>query len=572
LAELALLSPAERWQLVAEWNASGLTLGPAAGGEGERLEGRFWSLASRRPEAVALSGSWGAMSYGELAGWSNRLSRYLRRLGVGPEVRVGVSLRRTPELVWSLLGVLRSGGAYVALDPGYPPERLSRLMADSGLSVLLVRGGEGGEVPPGVRVVDLEREMPAIRAEERSEAEAVELGGQSLAYVIYTSGSTGIPKGVGISHGNALGLLSWAAESYSAAELSGVAATTSIGFDLSVFELFVPLSCGGRVVLFDDALSLLAGGGEEVSLLNTVPSLAAELWRSGALPAGLLALNLAGEALPGRLVRELSSSRPGLRVHNLYGPSEDTTYSTGGVVSASEATPSIGRPLPGRRAYVLDASGGPVPQGGLAELWVGGVGLARGYLGRPDWTAERFVPDGLGGGRGERLYRTGDLVRQLRDGRLEFVGRRDHQVKVRGFRIELGEVESALQSHPAVREAVVLAAGEGAQRRLVAYVVGAVEGAALRAHAARLLPGPMVPSQLIGLPALPRTAHGKVDRRALSRLAPAGDDRLAVAPVGPRTPTEELLVGIWEDVLERSGVGVEDSFFDLGGHSLLAVR
>ncbi len=342
-----------------------------------------------------------------------------------------------------------------------------------------------------------------------------------------------------------------------------------------MFELFVPLARGGRVILVRDALSLRAGGAlEGATLLNTVPSAAAELVRAGALPPSLHTVNLAGEALPRDLADRLHQGAEARRVVNLYGPSEDTTYSTWGEVPAGDGRPpAIGRPLPGTRVRVLDRRGRPQPVGVPGELLLAGDGLARGYLGRPALTAERFVPD-PSGPPGARAYRTGDLVRHRSDGELEFLGRLDHQVKLRGFRIELGEVEIVLRRHPAVSDAAVaVAGGEGGDPRLLAYCVVTAEGVdlqALRAHVRHSLPAYMVPAGFVLVDELPRLPNGKVDRSAL----PANEAPLppAAAFVAPRNELEERLALLWAEALGVDKVGAEDDFFELGGHSLLAVQ
>jgi amino acid adenylation domain-containing protein len=413
--------------------------------------------------------------------------------------------------------------------------------------------------------------IPVFRLEEPEDAPAAAppaVHPENLAYVIYTSGSTGEPKGVAITHASAVALVRWAGTVFPAADLAGVLAATSIGFDLSVFELFVPLARGGRVILAVDALELprLPAAGE-VTLVNTVPSVLAELLRAGPLPPSVRTVNLAGEPLPAPLVRQVRSAR----VLNLYGPSEDTTYSTCAEIDPEAAgVPPIGRPLPGTRAWLLDRRLQPLPVGVPGELLLGGAGLARGYLGRPDLTAERFVPDPFDPA-GERLYRTGDLARFRAGGQLEFLGRLDHQVKVRGFRIELGEIEAVLAAHPAVAGAAVLAQGEGADRRLVAFLAApaALEPELRSALRARLSEY-MVPALFVFLDALPLTPNGKVDRRALARRAPTRG--AAAAGRRPQGPIEEGLAAIWRELLGIERVGAEDSFFDLGGHSLLGTR
>ncbi|NNC00087.1 amino acid adenylation domain-containing protein, partial [Corallococcus exiguus] len=388
----------------------------------------------------------------------------------------------------------------------------------------------------------------------------------------YTSGSTGRPKGVAISHGNAVAFLHWALETFSPEELKGTLAATSLNFDLSVFELFAPLSSGGAVVVARNALHLaeLSTAGH-VTLINTVPSAMAQLLRLGAVPPSVRVINLAGEALPETLARQVYAVPTVQKLFNLYGPSEDTTYSTASLVGRNEV-PLIGRPLPATRAYVLDASLQPVPVGVAGELYLAGEGQARGYLLRPELTAERFIPEPYGP-PGGRMYRTGDRVRYRLDGRLEYLGRIDFQVKVRGFRIELGEIEAALRRAPGLKDAVVVAKGEAADKRLVAYVTpkanASLEVEALKTHLRLGLPEYMVPAAFVVLDALPLNSNGKVDRKALPEPeAPQSGDTY----VAPRTEVEAKLASIWAEVLRLPQVGVKDSFFELGGHSLLATQ
>ena len=362
------------------------------------LHERVFAQAARTPGAVAVWAGERRVTYGELAAGARRIAGQLRRRGVGPEVRVGLCSERTPEMILGLLGILAAGGAYVPLDPAYPAERLALMLEDSGAELVLASAGAVERLPAGTRAILLDEilndgPMPAMPV---SEGEGTPLDPQplNLAYLIYTSGSTGRPKAVAIAHASAAALVTWAAGAFAPAELAGVLAATSIAFDLSVFELFVPLALGGTVILADNALALpeLPARGA-VTLVNTVPSAMAELVRDGALPPSVRTVNLAGEPLPGSLARQIHAAGVG-RLLNLYGPSEDTTYSTQAtVVPADSREPAIGRPLPGGRAYVVGPRQQPVPLGVPGELWLGGAGLARGYLGRPELTAERFVPD-----------------------------------------------------------------------------------------------------------------------------------------------------------------------------------
>jgi amino acid adenylation domain-containing protein len=560
VADLPLLLPAERQQVLEDWNDTGEA--PLAG---LCLHDLFSAQATRTPEAVALVHRTGRWTYAELAARAGGMARRLLELGGGAETRVAICLERSPDLISSLLGVLAAGGAYVPIDPAYPVERRALMLEDSAAAVLVTRGRLSRDLPEtGARVIDLDvEEIPVAGGLPAG----VPVLPENLAYLIYTSGSTGRPKAVAIEHRSAVALAGWARETFAAEDLAGVLAATSVCFDLSVFEVFAPLAWGGRILLAENALELPSlPYASEVRLLNTVPSAAAELVRSGGLPLSVRTVNLAGEPLPAALAARLYATRTVERVLNLYGPSEDTTYSTGSlVVRSGDRMPAIGRPLPGTRAYVADPEGQLVPAGVAGELWLAGAGLARGYLGRPELTAERFAPDPFAARPGERVYRTGDLVRFRPDGELDFLGRIDHQVKVRGFRIELGEVEVALMSHPMVEDCVCIVR----DATLVAYLVGETEAGELRASLGRRLPEYMVPSVFVNLEALPRTPNGKVDRKALP--APR-QTRTGTAFEPPRDEVELRLARIWEDLLKVGPVGRRESFFALGGHSLLALR
>ncbi|MDQ3805506.1 MAG: amino acid adenylation domain-containing protein, partial [Acidobacteriota bacterium] len=570
LSELRLLSEAEERRLLVELNDTARDYPPGC------MHELFEAQVERTPQAVAVVCGRESLTYRQLNARANQLAHHLRALGVGPEVFVGVLLERDIEMVVALLAVLKAGGAYVPLDPAYPLERLSFMLEDTRAGVLLTQQRLAHLLPQAeARAVCLDLEAGALAAfsEENPQSGVTP---DSLGYVIYTSGSTGRPKGVSIEHRSAATLIHWAREVFSPAELASVLASTSICFDLSVFEIFVPLSWGGRVVVAENALQLPALPAE-VTLVNTVPSAMAELARGGGLPASVITVNLAGEPLKNALVQQVYRQPTVARLFNLYGPSEDTTYSTYTLApKGSDAEPTIGRPIANTQVYLLDAHLRPAPAGVVGEVYLGGEGLARGYLRRPGLTAEKFIPDPFGGRPGTRLYRTGDLARYLPDGELEYLGRGDHQVKIRGFRIELGEIESVLSRHEGVREAVVVAREDHpGDKRLVAYLTAAGEAVPavgeLRRHILQYLPEYMVPPVFVALDELPLTANGKVNRRALpapDRLRPELEETFAP----PRTPVEEIVADIWGEVLGTERVGVHDNFFALGGHSLLATQ
>jgi amino acid adenylation domain-containing protein len=583
VGELPLLTEPERALLLGEWARSQEMAAPP---RRQCIHHPFEAQAARTPEKTALVYEGEEVSYAELNRRADTLARRLRWLGVGPEVRVGIYQERGVGMVVSLLAVLKAGGAYVPLDPEYPAERVRYMMDDAGVEVMLTQRNMAERARESVacKVVSVEDEEEAAASEtaaaveeERGKSEA---GGDNLAYVIYTSGSTGRPKGVAIEHRSAVVLLHWAREVFSEEQLAGTLASTSICFDLSVFELFVPLSCGGKVILAKNALhlpSLLAAN--EVTLVNTVPSAMTELVRMGGVPSSVRVVNLAGEPLQRELVQRVYEQETIERVFNLYGPSEDTTYSTFVLLDKdSSNAPTIGRPVGHTEIYLLDEHLNPVPQGVAGQLYIGGSGLARGYLRRPSLTAERFIPHPFSAEPGARLYKTGDLARFLPGGELQFLGRADEQVKLWGYRIEKGEIEAALREHGRVSEAVVeVREWGGGEKRLVGYVVLAEGGGAedegleaeLREHLRRKLPGYMVPSAFVALDSLPLTPNGKIDRRALPSPA---DKAGAKSCVAPRTELENKIAMIWAKVLKRERVYVHDNFFELGGHSLLAAQ
>ncbi|HEX7243606.1 MAG TPA: amino acid adenylation domain-containing protein, partial [Longimicrobiaceae bacterium] len=563
VGELPLLGVEERARVVEGWNATDVAF-PAAAVPLHRL---VEAQAARTPEAVAVVFEEEALTYGELDARAGRLAVRLRGLGVGAETRVAVCAERSTELVVALLGVLKAGAAYVPVDPEYPAERVAYMLDDSAAPVLLTQGRLCGRLPEFAGEVVLLDGGEVGAAEPTSTALPAE-SAETLAYVIYTSGSTGRPKGAMNTHRGIVNRLLWMQAEYGLTREDVVLQKTPFSFDVSVWELFWPLMVGARLVV------ARPGGHREpeylrevieregVTTLHFVPPMLEEFLEGGKASrcASVRRVVCSGEALPYALVERFSVALPGAELHNLYGPTEaavDVTYHACG--GEQDRVVPIGRAVANTRVYVLDGALEPAPVGVAGELYIGGVQVGRGYLGRADLTAERFVPAELGGGVGARLYRTGDRARWRASGEVEYLGRRDFQVKVRGFRIETGEIEAVLREEARVREAVVVAREDApGEVRLVAYVVarGEVPEGELRARLRERLPEHMVPGALVVLEELPLTGNGKVDRRAL----PAPEWTSGEAYVAPRTPVEEVLAGIWGDVLGAERVGAGDDF------------
>ncbi|HKX19634.1 MAG TPA: amino acid adenylation domain-containing protein [bacterium] len=575
VARLPLLTEAERRQLLVEWDAP-RTAPPAA-----RIHELFEAQVARSPEAVAVTFDGRSLTYRQLNERANQLAHHLRKHGVGPDVLVGLCLERSLEMSVGVIGILKAGGAYVPLDPTYPQHRLTVMLHEAHIAVVVTQQRLAHRLTGrGATVVRLDADRAAI-AQEDSHDPAAGATADHLFYVVFTSGSTGIPKGVMIPHRSVSNFVAWMQDAFPIDRTDVVFQKTPFTFDMSVWELCAPLLVGARLVMAQpegqrDCRYLVdAIRAEGVTQLHVVPTLLQAMAEERDFEActSLRRIFSAGEALSRGLVDRVRAQLE-VELINLYGPTEGNvdTFWVAGPEPTADFVP-IGRPIANTHVYVLDAHMQPVPIGVPGDVYVGGAGVARGYLGNAALTAERFLQNPFAAEAGGRLYKTGDRGRYLPDGNLEFLGRLDHQVKLRGFRIELGEIEATLGAHPDVRDAaVVLREEPSGETRLVGYVLprgAAPTGNALRQFLRAKLPEHMVPSAFVALPSLPLTSSGKVDRRKL----PAPDAaRPAPAYVGPRDEVERRLVEVWEEILGVHPVGVTDNFFDLGGHSLLAAR
>ncbi|WP_414529157.1 amino acid adenylation domain-containing protein [Nodularia chucula] len=569
ISQLQLLTPSEVQQLLIEWNDT-QTDYP----QDKCIHHLFESQVEKTPDAIALICDNQKLTYRELNNRANQLAHYLQKLGVKPEEILGICMKRTPEMVIALLAILKAGGAYVPLDPAYPQERLTFMLEDSQARVLLTQTHLVELFDqPSLHVLCVDQDLQLL-SQQSAENLFSEVKSDHLAYVIYTSGSTGVPKGVAIKHQSCVALLTWSREVFTVDDLAGVLASTSICFDLSIFEMFVPLSWGGRIILVENALHLPSLTAE-VSLVNTVPSIINELLQIDGLPPSVRTVNLAGEPLQNQLVKQIYQNHHIQKVLNLYGPSEDTTYSTFVEINRNSNV-TIGRPIADTQIYLLDPKLQPVPIGVPGEIYIGGAGLARGYLNQPELTKERFIFNPFSSKLNSKLYKTGDLARYLPDGNLEYLGRADNQVKIRGFRIELGEIENALLKHRSLRETVVLVREDKAgHQQLVAYIVSLQSQIPtvneLRKYLKELLPDYMIPGIFIFLDTLPFLPNGKVDRRALPVPENLRPD-LRVSFQLPQSEMEQQIAKLWQEVLHLDQVGIHDNFFDLGGHSLLMLK
>jgi amino acid adenylation domain-containing protein len=573
VSDVALLTAPEQKRF-AEWQGPAHTLGA------DTVPALVAAQAARTPDAPAVSGTGITLTYAALDRRSNQVAQRLRAAGVTQGQRVGVCVDRTPDMVAALWGVWKAGAAYVPMDPLFPAERLDYMARDAAVTAILTDAASRGAVPASTAATVLALDDGQTWAGVSEAPLAPTAGGGDVAYVIYTSGSTGWPKGVAVPHRAVVNFLESMAQTPGFGASDVLVAVTTLSFDIAGLELWLPLTVGARVEVAtreeasDGRLlqSRLAQSGATV--LQATPATWRLLLDAGWRASAGLRMFCGGEGLPRELADRLVAD--GAELWNLYGPTETTIWSTAERVSHDGAAITIGRAIGNTQVYVLDRAGQRVPIGVLGELYIGGTGVAHGYHGRPELTADKFVPDAFSGVPGARLYRTGDVARWLPDGRLQCLGRIDHQVKVRGFRIELGEIEAALAAQPGIRQAVVTVHPDtSGEHRLVAYAVG--DGTEppvvsdLRAALKGRLPDYMVPSVFQFLDALPLTPNGKIDRKALP--APDGArPRLDANYIVPRTALEHSIAAVWQEVLGVTTVGVFDNFFDLGGHSLLLVK
>ncbi|WP_266103416.1 non-ribosomal peptide synthetase, partial [Xanthomonas campestris] len=584
---LPLLDEAGRHHVVREWNATEVDYHA----EG-CVHALFQAQAARTPAAVAVAQGAISLSYGELNARANQLAHHLIAIGLRPDDRVAVCVQRSVEMVVALLAVLKAGGAYVPLDPAYPAERLAYMLDDCGAMAVLTETASrhlvDGHATAAIIDLQADGEHWAQCAHTNPDPDALGLTADHLAYVIYTSGSTGMPKGAMNAHRGVVNRLLWMQDAYQLAPSEVVLQKTPISFDVSVWELFWPLLSGARMQLAEPEghkdPAYLKGliAATQITTLHFVPSMLRAFVDHGspAVFTGVRRVVCSGEALAPSLAERAQAVFPAAGIFNLYGPTEaavDVTAWRYGQGWEQAGSLPIGRPIANTRIYILDAHGAPVPIGVVGELYIGGVGVGRGYLNRDDLTAERFLPDPFAADPTARMYRSGDLSRWRADGTIEYLGRNDHQVKIRGFRIELGEIEARLTAHAQVRECVVVALhADGGDKRLVAYWVGvndapseACEVESLRGWLSEVLPEYMVPAAYVQLDALPLTPNGKLDRKALP--APDGKAYAVQAYEPPQGAVEQTLTEIWQTVLGVERVGRHDNFFQLGGHSLLAV-
>ncbi|WPG36184.1 non-ribosomal peptide synthetase [Variovorax sp. EBFNA2] len=573
VGDIALLDAAESTQL------AGWSINARREPQPQPVHHTIARHAKQQPDAIALLFGDEALSFVELDHRANRLAHRLVALGVKPDMRVGIAMERSVEMVVGLLAILKAGGAYLPLDPDYPLQRLAYMVEDSGIALLLTHRATREHIAERAGLARLEVDSTDLSNEPDTDP-GVALHGENLAYVIYTSGSTGKPKGAAVRHAALHSCMAWMQDTYRLGPENTVLHKAPFGFDVSVWEMFWPLTAGARLVVAnpgdhrDPARLVELIQRHQITTLNFVPSMLQAFLAHKDIESStrLKHIICGGEAMPAETQKETLQRLHGATLQNLYGPTETTIHVTRWTCrDDGQSLVPIGQPISDTQCHILDAELNPVPRGVAGELYLGGVSLARGYFNKPGLSAERFVANPFGAG--DRLYRTGDLVRWNTEGQIEYLGRIDHQVKIRGFRIELGEIEAQILAQPAVREAVVVAREGAAGASLVAYIAAhaqqAVDTAALREQLGQVLPDYMVPRAVVVLEALPLNANGKVDRKALPEPEGLGRARTYEAPEGHVART---LAAIWSEVLQVEQVGLHDNFFDLGGHSLLLIR
>ena len=574
VAELPLLTPAEEAQLAA-WNNT-----QADYPQNSSIHYLFELQAAQTPGKTAVTFANQSYTYAQLNQRANQLAHYLQHLGVGPETLVGLCVERSLEMFVGLLGILKADGAYLPLDPAFPPERLAYMVEDAQLAFLVTQESLIADwqwTNQTCQLISLDGDEISIATHASSNLPALANVNQ-LAYTIYTSGSTGRPKGVQIPHRAVVNFLHSMRQQPGLTQEDVLLSVTTLSFDIAVLELFLPLVAGAEVVLVSravaaDGAALMSALAEaNASVMQSTPTTWRLLLAAGWAGSPTLKILCGGEALPPSLANELVDK--GRSLWNLYGPTETTIWSACYQITGPVSKVPIGRPIANTQIYVLDTQRQPVPIGVIGEIYIAGDGLARGYYGRPDLTSERFVADPWGNGR---MYKTGDQGRWLADGNIEFLGRNDHQVKVRGYRIELGEIEANLNRHPGVGQAVLTTHRDASDSSaLVAYIIPADKTAPpasddLRAYLGESLPDYMIPHLFIFLETYPLTPNGKIDRKVLP--APEREQLSQTHHfVAPGTAFEEVLAEVWEEVLNLAPIGIHDNFFNLGGHSLLATQ
>jgi amino acid adenylation domain-containing protein len=568
--KLPLLTTEEQSLLYSDWNKT-----EKAFSKEKTLHQLFQEQAQRTPDQPALVFDNETFTYRELNNRANQLAHFLKRQNLKQEACVALLMERSPQMIISLLAILKAGLAYIPIDPVYPTERIAFILSDCLAKLMLTQKKFKKQLQSGSCEFLCVDELSSQIEQEPLNNPAPTSGPHNLAYIIYTSGSTGKPKGVAIEHHSPVALVDWAQDIYTQEDLKGVLASTSICFDLSIFEIFVPLTAGGCIILAKDILELPhMQNRSKLTLLNTVPSAMIELLRFGALPASIRTVNLAGEPLPAALADKIYATGTVKQVFDLYGPTEDTTYSTF-MLRKPQGIVSIGRPINNTKIYILDKHLQPVPIGVKGEICLSGEGLARGYLNRPELTAELFITRPLQGTTPVRFYRTGDMARYLADGNIEYLGRMDNQIKLRGFRIELNEIASMLADYKGVKQQVVMVKEVQPQNKgIIAYLV--IDPAYkqnfttenLHQYLRTKLPEYMIPTHFMVLDELPLTPNGKIDHHQL----PVPFLEQQIDYQAPRNDKEKAMEKIWTKVLERKQVGITEIFFKIGGHSLLATQ